>query len=63
MESLENAAKKWSRNSKSSDGAGQLIPMHVDISKKESIEKLCKEISEKEDQLHLLVNNVSRLST
>lgn len=58
MESLENAAKQWSTNSGSSDGAGQLIPVHVDISKKDSIEKLCKEISQKEEQLHLLVNNV-----
>lgn len=59
MESLENAAKKWSTDNPGANGAGQLIPVHVDISSKESIEKLYKEISQKEDQLHLLVNNVS----
>lgn len=61
MESLENAAKKWSTDNKDSNGGGQLIPAHVDISDKDSIQKLYKEISSKEDQLHLLVNNVSYL--
>lgn len=56
MEDLENAAKKWSTDSK---GSGHLIPVHVDITDKSSIEKLYKEISSKEEQLHLLVNNVS----
>lgn len=61
MESLENAARKWSSD-RGADEAGQLIPVHVDISDKKSIEELYKQISQKEEQLHLLVNNVRELA-
>lgn len=56
MDALENAAREHSAPTGKGDG-GKMIPMNVDITSKESIQQLYKNISQKDPKLHLLVNN------
>lgn len=58
-DNVENAAKQYSVNTSPDSDAGKMIPLTCDITKKDEIERLYKEISGREKQLHLLVNNVS----
>merc|ERR1712093_574395 len=57
MEDVENAAKTHSLNKSPENDAGKIIPLVCDISSKEDIERLYKDISGREKQLHLLVSN------
>ncbi|KIM76359.1 hypothetical protein PILCRDRAFT_826347 [Piloderma croceum F 1598] len=52
---LQTAAKTW--GSSLSHPKGQIIPIECDITSKPSIERLVKEVQQKEDHVDLLVNN------
>ena len=52
QEKLDTVAKTYDK-----DIDGQIIPLQGDVTSKEDIARLAKEISSKEGQLHILVNN------
>ncbi|GJE89566.1 NAD(P)-dependent dehydrogenase [Phanerochaete sordida] len=54
-EVLENAVKTWGKNLE--HPKGQLIPLTADITDKESIETLVREVGSKEKKVDVLVNN------
>lgn len=54
-EALENSVETWGRSLANPNG--KLISTTADITNKESIQALAKEISEKEKKLDVLVNN------
>ena len=54
-DALQNAVETWGK--KLQHPKGQLIPLTADITDKESIEKLAKEVASKEKKLDVLVNN------
>lgn len=54
---LETVAKTYSQ-----DIPGQIIPIQADVSNKQDIAKLYKEISEKEQHLDILINNAGIMS-
>lgn len=53
-EKLATVAKTYNQ-----DISGQIIPMTADISSKKDVAKLYEEIAQKENQLDILINNVS----
>jgi NADP-dependent 3-hydroxy acid dehydrogenase YdfG len=54
-DALQTAGKTW--GSSLNHPKGQIIPIECDITSKSSIERLVKEVQQKEDHVDLLVNN------
>lgn len=54
-EKLEKVAELYAHNHP--EGSGEIIPITADVSKKEDIARLVKDISSKEQHLHILINN------
>ena len=57
-EKLDRVVELYSKNI-----PGKITPITSDITSKESIQQLVKEISTKEDKLHILINNAGRSSS
>jgi len=54
---LQEVADSWSK----SNERGVIIPLEMDVTRKESILKIKKEIQEKDGKLHILVNNAGQV--
>lgn len=61
LEVLEKAAKEWNDERNQLSGAGELIPLQLDVTDKQSILEAKVKFEKAEGKLHILINNAGQV--